>query len=195
MPAVRTATARRGRHRGEQRGRELLQPQAQHVVLIANQQTRDRDGRDKKADGHHAEIREEESPRDAPHHGAGATSLYPTPHTVSILASAPASLSRSCFTCTSTVRVSPGYAKPHTSSSKRSRVRTIPGCRQNASRSSNSFARSATARSPTSTWCRAGSTLTLPTRSTRPPPGMPEARRRIARTRDTSSRGLNGFAR
>src|SRR5437762_3516312 len=190
------AVPQSGLHRREQRRGELLQPETQHVVLVANDKSGDRDGRDEQSDRDDTEVGEEQPAGDAAEHQvAGATILYPTPHTVSIFASAPASLSRSCFTWTSTVRVSPGYAKPHTSSSRRSRVSTMPGCRQNASRSSNSFARSATARSPTSTSCRAGSTLRLPTRRTRPPPGMPEARRRIARTRETSSRGLNGFAR
>src|SRR5206468_12110772 len=126
------------------------------------------------ADDDHREIGEKEPAGDGAWHGyVGATSLYPTPHTVSIFASASASLSRSCFTWTSTVRVSPGYAKPHTSSRSRSRVRTIPGCLQNASRSSNSFARRDTGRSLTCTSWRAGSMRTLPTTIVRPLPGMP----------------------
>src|SRR5581483_6142720 len=169
--------AQRGRHRGEQRRGALLQPQPQHVVLVLDEEARDRDRGREGPDGDDAEVREEETAADAAHQPARGTSLYPTPQTVSIFASAPASLSRNCFTCTSTVRVSPGYANPQTSSSSLSRVRTMPGWRQNASSSSNSLARSATTASPTRTsWC-AGSTRRLPTSSTRPPPGMPDARR------------------
>src|SRR3989442_6068 len=122
------SSANAGLDRGEERRGELLEVNARLVVLVLEDEARDRDGGHGEADHHHRKVGEKEPGCDAARHGyVGATSLYPTPQTVSIFASASASLSRSCFTWTSTVRVSPGYANPQTSSSRRSRVSTIPG--------------------------------------------------------------------
>ena len=98
-----------GLDRRQEWRRELLEVQARLIVLIPQEKTGDGHACRDSSDEHHREVREEEPRRDALGHAhAGATSLYPTPHTVSIFASAPVSLSLSCFTWTSTVRVSPG---------------------------------------------------------------------------------------
>src|SRR5207248_8813246 len=72
-----------------------------------------------------------------------ATSLYPAPRTVRIDSGSP-SLRRSWATCTSTVRVPPGYVIPHTRSSSFSRESTMPGCSRKHASSSNSLLVSST---------------------------------------------------
>ena len=119
--------AQRRRHRHQERRAKLLESYAGDLVLVPNEEARDGDRRRDEPDEHDGEVGEEEAAAYGADHQPGGTSLYPTPQTVSIFASAPTSLSRSCFTCTSTVRVSPGYAKPQTSSKSLSRVRTMPG--------------------------------------------------------------------
>jgi hypothetical protein len=65
-----------GLHRGEQRRGELLQPETQHVVLIAHDEGRDRDRGDEQTDRDDAEIRQEQPARDAAQHQVeGATIL------------------------------------------------------------------------------------------------------------------------
>src|SRR5205085_12316204 len=93
--------------------------------------------RDRKADAEHDREPDglEEPCAEARH---GDVSLYPAPRTVRIESGSP-SFRRSCATCTSTVRVPPGYVIPQTRSRSFSRESTIPGCsRKHASRS-NSF--------------------------------------------------------
>src|SRR5262245_18599606 len=130
------------------------------------------------------------------HHASRAALLsrmrYPTPRTVWIRSGRP-SFFRSCATWTSTVRVPPANDTPQTRSSSRPRVTTWPGWRASSARSSNSSVRSVTV-VPSIVTLRLRRSTRRPSSSIiRSSDGAGSARRRIARTRATSSRGENGF--
>ena len=57
-----------GLDRSEERGRQLLQVEPRLVVLVPQQEPRDRDRRDREADDHHGEVGEEQPARDAARH-------------------------------------------------------------------------------------------------------------------------------
>src|SRR5207302_4535878 len=127
-----------------------------------------------------------------PEASQAATSLYPAPRTVRIPSGSP-SLRRSCATCTSTVRVPPGYVIPHTRSSSRSRERTMPGCSRKQARRSNSLLVSSTCVPATVTSWESRRRITSRAARTSSSFRLSE-RRRIALIRADSSRGENGFA-
>ena len=73
-------------------------------------------------------------------------------------------------------------------------MNTRPGCLARVATSSNSVGVSATSRSPTDTRIRGTSSVTSATRITSAPPAAAwSVRRSTARTRATSSFGLNGL--
>src|SRR2546423_8107115 len=121
----------------------------------------------------------------------GEVSLYPAPRTVRIESGSP-SLRRNCATCTSTVRVPPGYVIPQTMSRSFSRESTIPGCSRKQASRSNSLLVSSIAAPATVTSCESRRrTMSRPVSNASSP--RCSKRRRIALIRAANSRGENGF--
>src|ERR1017187_1766424 len=119
---------------------------------------------------------------------------YPTPRMVLISSRPASSFLRRWLTCMSMERSNGVALRLYMLSISVSREPTRPACRRRTSRMSNSSVVVATGWRSISTSRVPGSSVT-PFTSIRPPTGLFSMRRRIARMRAASSRGLNGFER